>query len=89
MSISESDIAQFNQDGYIFRRGLFDAEETAMMLTAARNTQAIQENAADIEDADGKISRLTLWNHPGDDIFGRCRQPAPGVCNRRPDNSRG
>jgi ectoine hydroxylase len=77
MPISQDLIDQFNQDGYIFLRGLFDAEEVELLRTAARGTRGIQDNAADIEDAEGKISKLTLWNHPGDDIFGMV-----GRCHR-------
>jgi ectoine hydroxylase len=82
MPINQETIDQFNQDGYIFRRKLFDDEEVKLLLKAARDTQAIQENAANIEDADGKISKLTLWNHPNDDIFGMV-----GRCHRVVDTS--
>ena len=75
--ISDEQVADFHRDGYLFVRGLFDAEETALMLTAARGDTNIIENAFDVEDTDGKKSKLTLWNHPSDDIFGmaaRCHR---------------
>ena len=75
--ISDEQVANFHRDGYLFVRGLFDAEETALMLAAARGDAGISENAFDVEDTEGKKSRLTLWNHPSDDIFGmaaRCRR---------------
>lgn len=75
--ISDEQVAEFHRDGYLFVRGLFDAEETALMLAAARGDKGISENAFDVEDTDGKKSKLTLWNHPSDDIFGmaaRCHR---------------
>ena len=80
--ISDEQVADFHRDGYLFVRGLFDAEETALMLTAARGDTNIIENAFDVEDTDGKKSKLTLWNHPSDDIFGMAAR-----CHRVVDTS--
>ena len=75
--ISDAQIAQFHRDGYLLVKSLFDAEETRMMLSAARGDDTIDENAFNVTDAAGRKSRMTLWNHPSDDIFGavaRCRR---------------
>ena len=75
--LSDERVAQFHADGYLFMKGLFDREETEMLLSAARGDDAIKDHAFDIEDVSGRKSKLTLWNHPSDDIFGmvaRCRR---------------
>lgn len=63
-------IASFNRDGYLFIQGLFDEEETDLLLTAAKEDSVLQEKAYDVKDTSGKKSKLSLWNHPGDDIWG-------------------
>lgn len=76
-TISDEQAALFERDGYVLIPGLFDAEEAAMLRDAAHGDAAISEHAMPIEDASGKISALTLWNHPSDDIFGmvaRCER---------------
>ena len=75
--ISPEQIEAFHRDGYVLIPELFDTEEVDILLTTARADAAIQEHAKDIEDASGKKSKLTLWNHPGDDVFGLV-----GRCNR-------
>lgn len=75
--VSDAQIAEFNRDGYLLVRGLFDAEETRMMLASARGDDTIDANAFNVTDAAGRKSKMTLWNHPSDDIFGavaRCRR---------------
>jgi hypothetical protein len=75
--IADEQISQFHRDGYLLVKGLFDAEETQMMLKAARGDETIDANAFNVTDAAGRKSRMTLWNHPSDDIFGmvaRCRR---------------
>ncbi len=75
--IADEQIAQFHRDGYLLVRGLFDPEETRMMLSAARGDDTIGQNAFNVTDAAGRKSKMTLWNHPSDDIFGavaRCRR---------------
>jgi ectoine hydroxylase len=76
-SVTDNQIQDFHRDGYLIVRNLFDAEEIDILRTTARADSAMTDHARDIEDASGKVSKLTLWNHPGDDVFGlasRCRR---------------
>lgn len=68
--LTESQIKQFHQDGYLFIKPLLDEEETQLLIQAAREDQAVHKAAMGVEDAAGKKSKLSLWNHPGDDIWG-------------------
>ncbi len=61
---------QWLRDGFILVPELLDAEETALLLHAARHDPAIQEHAYASKDTAGRESKLALWNHPGDDVFG-------------------
>lgn len=72
--LSESQIDSFNQDGYLVIRELLDVEETELTLKAARQDEAMRINAMEVIDTKGRATNLSLWNHPGDDIYGAiCR----------------
>ena len=72
--LSELQIDSFNQDGYLVMRGLLDVEETELTLKAARQDEAMRINAMEVIDTKGRATNLSLWNHPGDDIYGAiCR----------------
>jgi len=70
-------VAQFERDGFLMIENLFDAEEVELMLRVAQEDRLLHESAYGRKDASGRESRLSLWNHPGDDLFGtvsRCRR---------------
>jgi ectoine hydroxylase-related dioxygenase (phytanoyl-CoA dioxygenase family) len=74
LPLSEPQVAAFMQDGYVVVPRLLDEEETQLVLTAARLDEAIRSNAMDVIDTQGRTTHLSLWNHPGDDIYGAiCR----------------
>ena len=75
--LSEQELADFHRDGYIIRRGLFDAEEMELLRTAAKTDQSLRTHAYAVKDQQGFATRLSLWNEAGDDLFGvvaRCRR---------------
>ena len=67
--LSKAQIEQFQQDGYIFVQ-LFDAEEMTLLLNTARADHNMISHNIPVKDAAGRQSKLSLWNHPGDDIYG-------------------
>ena len=68
--LSTEQIDQFARDGFLLVRGLLDEDETALLATAARADERMQEAAMTVADRDGKSTQLSLWNHPGDDVYG-------------------
>ncbi len=68
--LNDDQVSAYHRDGYVIVRGMFDAEEIDLLSRTARADKALDENAVGREDADGAVARLTLWNHPGDDIYG-------------------
>lgn len=68
--LSDSQLRQFHKDGYYIARGLYDNEEMALLSQAAREDKALAEHAIERNDGEGGVARLTLWNHPGNDIYG-------------------
>ncbi len=75
--ISEGELESYRRDGYLFQRALFRAEEMDVVRETARNDHAMDEAATTMDDGAGNPVRLSLWNHPGDGVYGmmaRCRR---------------
>ncbi|HEY8665635.1 MAG TPA: hypothetical protein VIL86_03175 [Tepidisphaeraceae bacterium] len=63
-------VEAFNRDGFLFVNDLLNHEEVELLLRTAKADQLMQQKAMQMKDAAGKMSKLSLWNHPGDDIYG-------------------
>lgn len=76
------ELTRYFEDGYVIRRGLFSAEEISLLGAAARGDHALDQAAVARDDGAGNKVRLSLWNHPGDGIYGmvaRCRRVVDSV----------
>jgi len=60
----------FHNDGCLFVEGFLDDEETSLLQEACRKDAVLQSRAMAVRDASGRKTNLSLWNHPGDDIYG-------------------
>ena len=69
-TLSDDQFHEFRTDGYVVVKGLFNPQETALLLDSARQDQILQQKAYAVKDEEGLSSKLSLWNHPGDDIWG-------------------
>jgi phytanoyl-CoA dioxygenase PhyH len=75
--LTAEQLRQYHQDGYYLIRRLFDAEEIGMLRESAKQDKVLDEHAMGREDGEGGRVRLSLWNHPGDGIYGmfaRCQR---------------
>ena len=75
-SIAGAQVAQYDEDGYVLIRQMFDSAETDLLARAAREDRALDEHSFGRSDGEGGTVRLSLWNHPGDTIYGmvaRCQ----------------
>lgn len=83
MAIFNSEqLAGFNRDGYLIVQGLFTEEEIGLLGETARNDHAMDQASSTMDDGKGNDVRLSLWNHPGDGVYGmvaRCRRVVDGV----------
>ena len=60
----------YDNDGFVLIRSLFDAQEIALMRSAMEQDPAIRDNLYERKDAQGKSTRIALWNEPGDSVYG-------------------
>ena len=65
-----AELARYHADGYLLVPGLFDREEMQALLAYAKNDEALVAGASGRKDATGQVTKLTLWNHAGDDLYG-------------------
>jgi len=70
MALSDAQILAFREDGFVQVPAMFDAEEMRLLREAATADQSLREQALDRKDGEGGISKLAVWNHPGDDLYG-------------------
>ena len=68
--LSPAEIARFHEDGLVFVRGLFDAEETALLRRAMEEDPQVRDHILDRLDANGAATRISLWNRAGDSVYG-------------------
>jgi hypothetical protein len=64
------ELARFHEAGYLLVPKLFDDDEMRMLLAYAKGDEALIAGAAGRKDATGQITKLTLWNQAGDDLYG-------------------
>ena len=72
----DSELREFEENGYVFVPGLLTPEETDLLLATARDDHEMLTHAFDVNDTAGRKTRLSLWNHPGDDIYGMVSRSA-------------
>jgi hypothetical protein len=75
------ELTQYERDGYLLIRGLFDAEEMGILLNFAKQDQGLLAGAYGRKDASGQETKLTLWNHAGDDLYGQFSR-SPRIVDR-------
>ena len=68
--LSEAQVQDYERDGYVIVRGMFDSEEIDLVHQAALSDRALDQKSFGRADGEGGTVRLSLWNHPGDNIYG-------------------
>ncbi len=64
------EIARYHEDGYLLVPRLFDDEEMQILLGFAKSDRALVAGATGRKDSTGQVTKLTLWNEAGDDLYG-------------------
>ena len=68
--LSDQQVNEYAVKGYTIARRMFDEEEIGLLGRAAREDRELDQHAFGRQDGEGGSVRLSLWNHPGDTIYG-------------------
>ena len=68
--LSAPDLASYRRDGFLLLRGFFPAAEIDLLRRAAKEDRELDQHAFSRADGEGGQARLSLWNHPGDSLYG-------------------
>lgn len=68
--LTPDQIDQYKRDGFLIIRDFFDPSEVNKLYQVAIDDASISKHAFNINDSNGKHSKLSLWYKPGDDIYG-------------------
>jgi ectoine hydroxylase len=67
----------FDADGFVIVRKVFDDAETDLLRRAMEADPEVRGHMLDRADAQGAATRISLWNRPGDSVYGmaaRCER---------------
>jgi len=66
----ENNVQQYHQDGYYIAKGFYDPDEIGVLRRAAKEDHELDKHSFGRADGEGGVVRLSLWNQPGDGIYG-------------------
>src|SRR5215212_2919248 len=75
--LSDAAAREYHDRGFHLARGLFDRDEIDLLARAAKEDNELDKRSFGRADGEGGVVRLSLWNHPGDGIYGmfaRCER---------------
>ena len=68
--LSDTQVTDYHRDGYVLVRQVLDAEEADLLGRAAREDRALDRRSQGRADGEGGSERMSLWNQPGNGIYG-------------------
>jgi hypothetical protein len=68
--LTEVQVRDYERDGFVIARQMFDGEEIELLRRAAKEDRELDQHSFGKGDGEGGTVRLSLWNHPGDTIYG-------------------
>ncbi|MGB7347096.1 MAG: phytanoyl-CoA dioxygenase family protein [Pirellulaceae bacterium] len=75
--LNQHQLDDYRRDGFILVRKLFSDEEISLLRETATHDRRMDQAASSRDDGTGHSVRLSLWNHPGDGVYGmfaRCHR---------------
>jgi ectoine hydroxylase len=69
--LSDDQVRSYHEDGYTLAPGFFSPQEIAVLARAAKEDNELDKRSFGRADGEGGVVRLSLWNHPGDGIYGQ------------------
>ena len=63
-------LGQYERDGFVVAKQMFAKPEVDLLRRAAKEDRDLDQHSFGKGDGEGGVVRLSLWNHPGDTIYG-------------------
>ena len=70
ITLTPQQIASFHKDGYVIVKNFLAPKAVEKLYSTAIGDNAMENNAINVTDQNGKNSKLSLWFTPGNDVFG-------------------
>jgi phytanoyl-CoA hydroxylase len=68
--LSRQQVSDYHRDGYLIVRNFLSAEEAGKLHRIAVEDDTMKKHAFDLNDQQGKKTKLSLWYTPGNDTYG-------------------
>lgn len=68
--LTKEQVAEYHKKGYVVARAMFDKEEIELLGRSAKEDRVLDQHSFGKDDGRGNVVRLSLWNHPGDTLYG-------------------
>lgn len=68
--LNDQQAREFQANGFVLARAFFDREEIGLLSRAAKEDKELDLHSFGAADGEGGTVRLSLWNHPGDSLYG-------------------
>jgi ectoine hydroxylase len=68
--LNDDQLHEYQANGFVLVRRMFDEEETGLLRRAAKEDRKLDQHSYGRGDGEGGIVRLSLWNHPGNTLYG-------------------
>ncbi|EAR02425.1 phytanoyl-CoA dioxygenase family protein [Maribacter sp. HTCC2170] len=68
--LTTAEIQAYKKDGFLILKNLFDQEEISLLKKAAQEDNELDRRSYGRDDGEGGTVRLSIWNHPGNNIYG-------------------
>jgi ectoine hydroxylase-related dioxygenase (phytanoyl-CoA dioxygenase family) len=68
--LNDRQLQEYQANGFVLARKMFDDEEISLLSRAANEDRELDQHAQAARDGEGGTVRLSLWNHPGDSLYG-------------------
>ena len=68
--LTPEEVASYHEHGFVFVRGMFDAEEIDLLRRAMEEDPEVTKHSLIRADSEGGGTRISLWNRAGDSVYG-------------------
>lgn len=76
-TLTDADVRSYHDAGFVLARDFYTKPEIDVLYRSAKEDNDLDKRSFGRADGEGGVVRLSLWNHPGDGVYGmfaRCER---------------